>query len=182
MLKNFLKNINCQGMTLLEILVALSVFSIVITGAINLFSSLIKYQKNLLDRAYVLSSVSYSTEYMSKAIRMAQNDATGKCITAGNNFALTAGPNLEFLNSNNDCQEFFLENGAIKVRKLSIAQNLTPSNIIIEGLNFFVSGDGQSNTLQPKVTFSVKAKAKNSATPSLVIQTTISQRMLDSAY
>jgi len=182
MLKNLTKRNSCKGMTLLEIIVALSIFSIMITGAINLFSSLIKYQKNLLDRAYVLNAVSYSVEYMSKAMRMAQKDTTGKCITTGNNFALTAGPNIEFLNSNNDCQEFFLENGAVKVRKLGIVQNLTPSNIVIEGLNFSVLGDGQSNTLQPKVTFSLKAKSLNNATLSLIIQTTVSQRMLDVAY
>ncbi|MEK7104311.1 MAG: prepilin-type N-terminal cleavage/methylation domain-containing protein, partial [Patescibacteria group bacterium] len=171
-----------KGITLLEILVAISVFSIVATGAVNLFSSLIKYQKNLLDKAYVLSTLSYSVEYMSKALRMAQKDVAGKCIGSGENFALTAGPNIEFLNSNGDCQEFFLENNAIKVRKLNIAQNLTPANITIESLNFSVLGEGQNDTLQPKITFSLKAKAINSKEPSLLIQTTVSQRMLDVFY
>lgn len=179
-LKNLKKN--CKGVTLIEILVAISIFSVVITGAINLFSSLIKYQKNLIDKAYVLSTLSYSVEYMSKAIRMAQKDTTGKCFESGKNFVLTAGPNIEFLNSSGDCQEFFFDNGAIKVKKLNIAQNLTPANIIIESLNFSVVGEGQNDTLQPKVSFSLKAKALNSEGASLIIQTTVSQRMLDVFY
>lgn len=119
---------------------------------------------------------------MSKAIRMAQKDTAGKCFESGNNFILTAGPNIEFLNSNGDCQEFFFDNGAIKVKKLNIAQSLTPANIVIESLNFSVAGESQNDTLQPKVSFSLKAKALNSKESSLIIQTTISQRMLDVFY
>lgn len=171
-----------KGVTLLEILVALSVFSVVITGAINLFSSLIKYQKNLIDKAYVLSTLSYSAEYMSKALRMAQKDMAGGCIGSGKNFLLTAGPNIKFLNSNNECQEFFLESGAIKIKRQNIVQSLTSANITIESLTFSVSGGDQTDFLQPKVSFSLKAKALNSALPSLIIQTTVSQRMLDIFY
>lgn len=175
-------NKNCKGVTLLEILIAISIFAVVATGAVNLFSSLIKSQKRLLDKAYVLSTLSYSVEYMSKALRMAQKDIAGNCIGSGENFILTPGPNIKFLNSNGDCQEFFLEGDAIKVRKLSIVQNLTPANIIIESLNFSVLGGGQVDNLQPKITFTLKARALNSQEAPLLIQTTVSQRMLDFFY
>ncbi len=57
--------IGSKGITLLEILIAISLFSVVIIGAIGLFTSLIKNQQALLDRAFVLNTLSYSTEYMS---------------------------------------------------------------------------------------------------------------------
>lgn len=176
------KNKNCKGITLIEILIAISIFSVIVTGAINLFSSLIKSQKDLLDRAYVLNALSYTTEYMAKAIRMAQKDIIGNCIGSGNNFVLQGNSSIKFLNNNNECQEFFLENNAFKVRKLGITQNLTPLNITVESLNFVLSGESQSDNLQPKVSFSLKAKVLNSKAPSLIIQTTISQRMLDVFY
>lgn len=176
------KNKKLKGVTLIEILIAISIFSVVVTGAINLFSSLIKYQKNLLDKAYVLSTLSYTTEYMAKALRMAQKDIAGTCIGSGKNFVLTAGPNIKFLNSSNECQEFFLEGGAIKVRKLNISQNLTPANILIESLSFNLSGESQDDYFQPKISFVLKAKAVSSVAPSFIIQTTISQRMLDVFY
>lgn len=173
---------NNKGITLIEIMISLAIFAIVLTGVINLFVSLLKQQKNLMDRAYVLNALSYSTEYMSKAIRMAQKDLTGTCITAGKNFELTAGPNLKFVNHNNECQEFYLESSILKVRKLGVAYELTPSNIIVESLNFAVAGENQTDDAQPKVSFSMKAKAPNSQALSLLIQTTISQRMLDINY
>ncbi len=174
--------IGSKGITLLEILIAISLFSVVIIGAIGLFTSLIKNQQALLDRAFVLNTLSYSTEYMSKAIRMAQKDMLGSCIPSTENFILTGASSIKFLNYNNECQEFYLENNALKVRKLGIAQNLTPSSIVVEQLNFVLFGASQDDTLQPKVSFSIKAKVKNSIAPSFVIQTTISQRMLDIAY
>ena len=173
---------NCKGITLLEILIAISIFSVALIGAIGLFVSLIKNQQALLDRAYVLNTLSYTTEYMSKAIRMAQKDTSASCIGSMENFVLTGSSNIKFLNYNNECQEFFLENQVLKVRKFGVAQNLTPASIIVEGLTFVLSGQSQDDTFQPKVSFSIKAKVATSAAPSFLIQTTVSQRMLDIAY
>lgn len=171
-----------QGITLLEILIAISMFSVVIIGAIGLFVSLIKNQQALLDRAYVLNTLSYSTEYMSKAIRMAQKDIDGNCVGSNENFVLIGPSNIKFLNYNNECQEFLLENQTLKVKKLNATQDLTPNSIIVESLNFVLYGESQLDTKQPKVSFVLKAKAKNSIAPSFLIQTTVSQRMLDITY
>ncbi len=171
-----------EGVTLLEIMIAISVFSIVIIGAIGLFASLIKNQKMLLDKAYVLNTLSYSTEYMAKALRMAQKDVNGNCIGANENFELQGSSHIKFLNYNNECQEFWLESNILKVRKLNATHNLTPGNINIENLTFVVVGSSQEDFIQPKVSFSVKAKPITNTVPSLFIQTTISQRMLDVLY
>lgn len=171
-----------QGFTLLELLIAISLFSVVIIGAIGLFISLIKNQQALLDRAYVLNTLSYSTEYMSKAMRMAQKDTTASCIGSMENFILVDNSHIKFKNYNNECQEFYLENQALKVKKSGIAQNLTPSSVIVEALNFVLTGEDQYDALQPKVSFILKAKVVNSSAPSFLIQTTISQRMLDISY
>ena len=176
------KNKKLKGITLIEILVALSIFSIVSTGAVSLFSSLIKNQKTLLDRAYVLNTLSYSIEYTSKALRMAQKDMVGGCVGVGKNFTLISSSNIKFLNSNNECQEFFLENGALKVRKRGIAQNLTPSNVVVENVFFVLLGEGQEDNLQGKVSFSLKARSTNNDVSPFLIQTTVSQRMLDVFY
>lgn len=180
MLKNF--NNSKKGLTLIEMLVAISIFSIMAIGAVNLFSSLIKYQKNLLDKAYVLNTLSYSVEYISKSLRMAQKDMTGACITAKKNYALVSVSDIKFVNNNNECQEFFLEGGLIKVRKAGVVQNLTPANVVVESFRFVLSGEGQEDAFQPKVSLSMKAKPANGSIPSLLIQATISQRMLDIAY
>lgn len=181
MFKNFEK-INNQGVTLLEIMIAISVFSVVVIAAIGLFVSLIKNQKALLDKAYVLNTLSYSTEYIAKALRMAQKDLNGSCIGVKKNFESQNSSHIKFLNYNNECQEFWLENNVLKVRKLNLTHNLTPDNIIVEGLSFVLTGESQDDFLQPKISFSIKAKPSISTYPSLFIQTTVSQRMLDVSY
>ncbi|MDO8524055.1 MAG: prepilin-type N-terminal cleavage/methylation domain-containing protein [bacterium] len=183
-LKNLEKN--CKGITLLEILVAISISSIVLIGAIGLFISLIKNQQTLLNKAYVLNTLSYSTEYMSKAIRMAQKDKGGTCLDNSMENFNSTGDSIKFLNYNNECQRFFLDSGVLKVSKkisgVDIAQALTPANITIESLNFVLAGQSQDDNLQPKISFSLKARVQSSSIPSFLIQTTISQRMLDIAY
>jgi len=171
-----------QGVTLLEIMIAISVFSILIVAAIGLFSSLIKNQKELLDRAYVLNTLSYSTEYMAKSLRMAQKDIVGNCIGKNENFVLQGEAGIKFLNYNNECQEFWLEGGGIKVRKLNFTHNLTPSNINVEGLSFVLLGESQADYSQPKVSFAIKARPATSTAPLFFIQTTVSQRILDVFY
>ncbi len=177
-----LKNFGKIGTTLIEILVAISIFSVVATAVTNLFASLIKYQNEILNKAYLLNTVSFANEYMAKALRMAQKDTTGSCITAGYNFTTVSGSNVKFLNYNNECQEFFLESGALKVRKLGVSQALTPANINIENLMFVLSGESQNDNLQPKVSFVLKAKMVSNPQQNLRIQTTVSQRMLDIYY
>ncbi|MFH0739915.1 MAG: prepilin-type N-terminal cleavage/methylation domain-containing protein [bacterium] len=182
------KNTKCQGFTLLELLIAISLFSIVIVGAIGLFISLIKNQQALLDRAYVLNTLSYTTEYMSKSMRMAQkDDVAGACTgVSRGNFVLIGDTRIKFLNYNNECQEFYLANGVLKVNKKIagawVGQDLTPAAINVESLKFILSGQSQDDTLQPKVSFALRARPVTGAAPSFLIQTTISQRMLDIWY
>lgn len=175
------KTKNCKGITLIEIMISLAIFAIVLVGVVNLFISLLKKQKDLMDRAYVLNSLSYTMEYMSKSIRMAQKDLTGSCIAPGKNFE-QVGSSLRFKSYNDECQEFFLDSKILKVSKNNVVHNLTPSNILVDELNFAVVGEVQTDDTQPKVSFSMKAKAQNGQISPLFIQTTVSQRMLDINY
>jgi len=75
-----------KGFTLIEVIVVMAVFLSIIAGAISIFISIIIYQKRILSEGELLSQTSYATEYMSKALRMADIDETGECLEdeAGN--------------------------------------------------------------------------------------------------
>ena len=75
-----------RGFTLVELLITITIFSIVITGFLGLFSSAFKYQKESLNLQYLLSNASYVTEYMSRALRMAKKDLAGDCIISKYNY------------------------------------------------------------------------------------------------
>lgn len=181
-----------KGFTLIELLITITIFSIVVTSFFGLFSSAFREQRKNLNLQYLLQNTSYLSEYMSRALRMAQKDLSGNCLSALANFENPDGnlSKIRFLNYEGKCQEFLLESETLKVRKstdesssnFGIPEPVTPQNIRIENLRFEISGESQLDTLQPKVTFSLNIKNKTLEPQTLNMQTTISQRELDVQY
>jgi len=172
-----------RGATLIEILVVIVILAIFLTAVVSLFSSAITEQRKGMDRAYLLNQGSFIGEYVSRALRMAQKDITGGCIPRGTNYQITRGGNgIKFLNYRtiNNCQEFYVDTKVFKVVKNGIVHDLTPPLLDVEDLNFNISGELESDGLQPKVTFSWKLRSTGIVPQDLILQTTISQRELDS--
>jgi len=178
-LKSFLKKE--KGLTLVEMLVGISIFSLIIAGVFNLFNAQLQSQTKSLKEASLFDNLSYNLEYMSRALRMAQRD-DGTCITSGYTFQ-KVGTGVEFKNYKGECQYFYLDSGVLKEQIDSQpAVNLTPSNIEVELFNITLSGQSRTDDYQPKVTLSLKVKI-NHPNPiyqnPIYIQTTISARNLD---
>ena len=189
------KNQKIKGFTLVETLVSLLIFGFISVIMVNVFVSVLNTQKRILQNQELMNSSSYALDYMSKLIRMAENDESGNCTgTAGKNYSLTAAPNsITFLaydakSSSYKCTQFLLSEATIKERKstdenisnLGSAQSITSSSIHVSILTFALMGDG-TDTLQPKVTIMIKMKSGSllDSGPSIIIQTSVSQRKLD---
>lgn len=178
-----------RGFTLVEMMVAIAVFSIIIGAVSGLFISGLAGQRNALASQRLLDQTSYALEYMSRALRMAKKDLTGSCLNnSGLNYkTFDSDTRLRFINhlENDDCQEFFL--GGVDGKQLMQTKGgetlpLTSSKLEITSLNFFLSGQSQEDNLQPKVTIFLKIKGKGLGQPEINIQTTVSQRNLDIRY
>jgi len=183
-----------KGFTLVEMLVAIFVFSVIIGAISGLFISGISGQRNALASQRLLDQASYTLEYMSRALRMAKKQTSDlpPCLSNnGLNYEIVASA-LRFINhlEEDDCQEFFLEGGQLKQTK-KINQpgtetlELTSSKLQITFLNFSLDGQSQGDDLQPKVTIFLDIKGKGqqiAEQPLMKIQTTISQRNLDIRY
>ncbi|GAJ19537.1 unnamed protein product, partial [marine sediment metagenome] len=159
-------------------------------GVAALFVSALRTERSILASKKVLSEVSYTMEYMSRALRMAKKDTTGDgidCISTGSNYSINPVTHgVRFINSlqAGDCQEFFLENGQIKVQTNidnppSVTLELTSSEMTVTSLEFNLSGEtqGPPDSLQPFVTIYLSAYSKNS--PAFKVQTSLSQRNPD---
>lgn len=182
-----------RGFTLIEMLVAITTFSLVIGSVMGIFISAIRSQTQALATQKLLDETSYVIEYMGRALRMAKKDMTGSCLNAppqpkynyqnpdGNTSA------IRFLNYNDKCQEFFKEGTLLKERKSLTAAydpnqpalELTSSDLVITSLQFNLSGQDQTDYLQPRVTISMTIKRVGPTGPEIKIQTSISQRNLD---
>lgn len=175
-----------KGFTLLEILIAITLFSIVVVGFLNLFTSAFRYQKESLNSAYLLNTASFLSEYLSRALRVAQKESSfpPTCLSQyGLNYEIIGGgEGIRFINSQGECQSFFLENNTLMIQKGGIFQPLTPSNLRVENLKFEIVGEAQDDFSQPKVTFILKLKLIGDSSQALNFQTTISQRDLDIRY
>jgi len=172
-----------DGFTLVEIMVATAIFSIVIAISIGLFVSSIQAQKYILNYQQLLSQTGYTMEYMSRSLRMAKKD-NGSCVN-GNYQVPLSNDSIKFLNNNNgECWRFYLySNGNEKklmVERNGKSYNLTSNNLRVN--KFRVSVIGDSSGHQPKVTIFLDIQGVKSVAghfPRIKIQTTVSQRDLN---
>ncbi|PIQ06707.1 MAG: hypothetical protein COW72_01710 [Candidatus Nealsonbacteria bacterium CG18_big_fil_WC_8_21_14_2_50_37_10] len=192
-----------KGYTLIEILVAVGIFTILIAAPTGFFVGSLRGQLKTLASQKLLDNTSYTLEYISRSLRMAKKELSADPLTAclleggtilyGHNYQITRGGNgLKFINYKNECQEFFLDendhrlkeskNGAAPVALTAEDLEITS----LTGLKFKLSGESQADTDQPRVTLFLKIKGargqKPELQPEIKIQTTISQRNLDVPY
>ncbi|OGZ27468.1 MAG: hypothetical protein A2365_03285 [Candidatus Nealsonbacteria bacterium RIFOXYB1_FULL_40_15] len=171
-----------KGFTMVEMMIASVIFSIVFGAAMAVLVSSMKLQKYNLVHHQLLGQVSYASEYMARALRMAVKAEDSSCIAQDSNFE-TGESYVKFVNYKGDCQIFYAENGQLKIQDeedLSSGVNLVSDDFEILSLRFIKAGDSSGDNLQPRVTFYIELRAKNLAEkPRIQIQTTVSQRNLD---
>ncbi len=174
------KNKTKRGFTIVELMIAIAIFAIVLTGFVQLFSSAIYSQRESLNNSYLLGNASFLMEFLARDLRMAQKDDSGFCLQPKENFEISAdGKQIKFLNYDQKCQIIYIRGDRIITNIGGIDYNLIPSNIAAKNLKFFVSGESQNDLLQPKVTFTVNLSTKRNPKKSITVQSSISQRELD---
>jgi len=171
-----------NAFTLIELLVSIGLFITTIGVIFNVFLFGIRQQRIMLNREIATGQTSFVLEYLGRALRMAKKDTSGSCLSRpGLNYEIPSPGRLKFINvlEEDDCQEIFLDNNQLKIYKSGEGKTyeLTSSKIEVSYLNFSLSGENQTDQLQPRVTISFEIKEKNGS--SLKIQTSISQRNLD---
>lgn len=187
-----------RAFSLIELLVAMFMFSLIITTVSAIFISDMRSQTRALATQRILDQTSYAVEFMSRALRMAAKELSvpSTCLSYGENYEVgSGGTSLKFINhlENDDCQRFFLDSssgsGQLKYEKDSdgtpVIYDLTSNKLDITSLKFQLAGGTQGDDLQPRVTFSAEIKWKSPMVvglPKMRIQTTISQRNLDIFY
>ena len=195
MIKNKKPKFKKGGFTLIEMLVAMAIFSTVMGIITGIFITGIRQQKMALDSQVVLDQTSYALEYMSRALRFVKKQLVGDpvCLSqSGLNVETTrGGSGIKFINhlQGDDCQEFFLESNQIKYTR-EIGKTppegktlpLTSVKLEVASLKFNLAGESQADDLQPRITVFSEIKSAGASGQSQKIQTSISQRNLDVIY
>lgn len=176
-----------KGFTLIELMVAMFIFTLIVAAAANFLLSATSSQRSTLTTQKTLSESSTIAEYMARAVRSAKkelNNAPQNCLTTvgrGYNYELNNDlSRVRFLDRQNLCHEFFLSSSKIqerisaddKAQNFGQAQDLTSSNVSASILKFSLLGENQTDSLQPRVTISFQLD-------DVLFQTTVSQRNFD---
>jgi len=192
-----------KGYSLIEVLVAVAIFTIVVAAPTGFFVSSLKGQLKSLASQKLLDNSSYVLEYMSRSLRMAMKelstDPLGAClfqdgtgtILYGYNYQITReGDGLKFINYKGECQEFFWDKNDYRLKESKgggAPVVLTSEDL--EVISFKIGPDDswdQADTAQPRVTIFLDIKGgkgqKPELRPEIKIQTTVSQRNLDVPY
>lgn len=166
-----------RGFTLIEMMVAMAIFSLVVGASSGVFVSTLRAQRTSLATYEVLNQTSYAIEYMSRALRMAKkDDALGTCTgTAKLNYSFE-DQCLKFTNYNDGCQEFCLVGDHLEDEN---GNHLTGGNLVVDYFNVILAGASQPPTdnLQPRLTISLGLTGEEGSV--IKMQTTISQRNPD---
>jgi len=138
---------NEKGFTLLELLLAISLLSLVITITIGIFVSGSKSQRKIIELSVAQREGGYLMETISRELRM----ATAIAVSQQNN----QDSDLVFTNYDGDPTTYELNGGRI----LRNSSPISSSDVIIENLKFYVS-DTFIDT-QPLITIVMKVKTKD---------------------
>ncbi|OGF93944.1 hypothetical protein A2Y47_00225 [Candidatus Giovannonibacteria bacterium RIFCSPLOWO2_12_43_8] len=191
-----------KGFTLLEMLIALAIFTIAVFIAVSTLFSITNVQKKIIAKQSAEDNLRFAFESMAKEIR------TGKIFHCGTSGTLTSPQNCPFPSGGNS---FTFKNspagqtvtyqvwtdpisGAKQLVKSSDGnlpctnssyincQKLTsPDFVIVNKVNFYVSGATANDGAQSLATIVLDGQVldpKNIGTAKLVLQTTISKRGL----
>ena len=175
-LRKFSKN--QSGLSLLEIVVAVSIFTALILSSTQIFQSVIQNHRQSIAMQNMQANLSYTFEVMSKEIRMAVKAEESGCITANSIYETSEDlDELFFLNQDEKCVSYYLvdDNGVsrLKIKRDEKEAFVTPSDLEVKDLQFFVDDDGQ-----PRVTIMLDISPidPSLSTQIIKIQTTISSR------
>lgn len=169
-MKKFKKINKESGLTLIELIVALGIFGLVIGMVSGILVLALMSQRRITALRNVEDNIRFATESMAREIR------TGK------NFN-TSGNLLSFTNANGESIVYRLNNNAIEKSSDGGSTYMTVSGteVIIDYLNFYLTGQAAGDGLEPRITITIGATSRvGNQTGNLRVQTTISERSLQS--
>jgi len=181
-------NLDQEGFTLIELMVALTLFTIVVMAAVSSLYTVNNAARKVEAMRGLLDNLNFAMESMSRTIRTGQNITTPTECTFSQHYDLpceelsltsTLGVTTEveyrwwFNAANNgEIQKRFMDNGT-----WSNWVSLTAPEINIQKLSFYVDGNQAADGEQPEVVIMVQgvATTENDIAP-FAIQTFISAR------
>ncbi len=174
--------LSSRGFTLIEMVVAISLFSVVVLVSVSAMLAIADANKKANATRVVMDNVNFAMENMGRNIRTGYNYScagAGDCVSGGTSISFTdqKGNTIVYSWSENGSGL-----GSITIRKNSgTPVGITSPQVDVDNLTFYVSGTSSSDGLQPRALITLRGTAQiGKETTSFNIQSTVSQRKVDS--
>jgi len=175
-----------SGVSLIELIVAMALFSVLILSSTQIFKMVIDGQRSAISAQNVQENIRYAMEKMSKEIRMAviSNQTCDSAAIYKVYNTADSDREIYFKNKDGKCITYYLENNRLKIMvglgAGAIADFITPAKIEVSNLKFFADDDliAAFHGKQPYVTMVMDVKAIGLAIheQKMKIQMTVSSR------
>ena len=171
----YYRNMNERGFTLIEMLVAIFVFSIVIIIAVGAIVSMFNWYGNIRTTQRLFDALNFSIDAMVRDIRFGSNY---ECNGAPNNCEGGSSISVKFVQSGiSQDITYSLKDESI-VRKVGSNDEvqITPDGVVVERFDIYTYG-GVSDPRHPMATFIIEGVVKNKDGESdFSLQTTVTQQ------
>ena len=179
------------GFTLIEVMVAVSIFTIVVTVGIGSLMTVNKgYRQSQLQRT-AIDNIAFAMESMAREIRIGTNYTIDGFITNPLDLENEEAAKFAFLSFDIDNNEvideedeviYLLSQGTIEMYVNNIlVGKLTSEDVTVTGLEFILEEQYGNDSKQPYVTIHISAVASGSnQESSILLQTGVSQRLVNS--
>jgi prepilin-type N-terminal cleavage/methylation domain-containing protein len=182
-----------SGYLLIELLVAMTVFSIIVIIAVGSFVNVLRTQRQVAALSAAESNLGIVMEEMAREMR------TGYLFCTNTNGTLdsTCGcspfesesgseevcSDLKFTNAEGDNVEYFLNTSGTLEKSVNVAapQEITGNNVKVKYFNFILFGNTPGDHWNPRVTITVGIHPNDAALSGNVLnlETTVSARQID---
>lgn len=194
-----MSNFQKQGFTLIEMLVAVGLFSILFAIAAGGFVSALRAQRQAADLIAAESNIGLAIEQMAREIRTGYlfcHNLDGTLNTACNFIKAKVLPNhltydefqnLEYYNANGEKVDYSLSNGTLmradSAEESGLPQAITATNVNVTSLTFTVFENSQPGAgWNPRIVIDITIAPKDQEVSwdALHLQTTVSARQANS--
>lgn len=173
-----------SAFSLIEIIVSVSIFSVIILSMTGIFKMVVDGQRGAIATQNVQESLKYFLEVVNKEIRMAVRSEGGCGVDSGDIFNLvqdTTGDSLYFKNFYGECVVYATEvdnqtgSKRFKIYRGGNTGYISPKQINIDELDFVLNS---SSINQDLITINIKARALNAPNTeaAMILQTSLSSR------
>lgn len=162
MKKNILKNV--KGFTLIEVMVAVSIFTVVVTIGIGALMSVVSTNKKIQAQREVINGLSFALESMGRKIRVSPS-----VNAAGTSINITDADSGSFFNYQ------LMSNGRIGVSNSGTTLDVTPAGFTVTKFEAVESGTPAKKLITIRIVGSVNTSGSDKP---ISLQTSISPRSL----